>query len=124
MATGPTPNRLVTRRPDVYELLLDDADHYGYPELATLIGAHREAHRPRSAGNQPAHEWRDAIADAAAHLAAALVALRRATAENVPGTRPIYLALLTAAGALARRHPRHVAEATWPLAIPTQRTRR
>lgn len=111
----PKPDRYV-KPSEVYRLLLDDLQRYRYSGLVPLVVVHRQASR----GRRPTTVMQEPIVEAAAHLVAALVHLRRAVTDQTPGARLIYQAVLAAAGGLARHHPETVLDAD-AVAIPKQR---
>lgn len=90
-----------TGYPDPHDLVVADLHHCGYLALLPQVEYHRQA--TRHVGPDRALPWRDPIVSAAEHLAAALVHLRRASAEKVPGAYLLYQAALAVAGGLARR---------------------
>jgi hypothetical protein len=114
-------NDLVTTPVDVHDLVIDDVKRSDYVQLTALIAVHREATRHYGPDPAPALTWHDPITEAAAHLAAALVHLRRATVEKVPGAWLSYTALLAVTGGLARRFPHSFGHAAALLAMPRQR---
>jgi hypothetical protein len=97
-----TPGRTFTAVPDVHNDVVADLVRYGYDRLTPMVRAHR-VHITRSGPRNLS--WTDPIEDAAHHLAAALIHLRRAIDENVTGARLTYNAVLAVAGGLARRFP-------------------
>ena len=96
----------------IHDLVTADLARCGYTRLIPMIRAHR-AHLTRP--GVPALSWTDPIADAAHHLAAALVHLRRAMDEHTPAAALTYHAVLAVAGGLARRFPATVT-------VPEQRS--
>lgn len=83
--------------------VIADLEHCGYHPFRSMVRALRENGRSRSPDGL---RWGDPVMEAAEHIAAALVALRRAEAAEIAGVRVLYEALLMVAGGLARRYPK------------------
>lgn len=105
-------------RPDLsdpHELVRIDLEFCGYHAARPLLGE-IQARSPRTGVHHLG--WADdPIHVAAHHLMSALVALRQAHAQRVPGAGLIYQALLAVVGGMARRF-RH----SFGVDIPGQRT--
>lgn len=102
--------------PDPHDMVIADLTHCGYLNLFPQVEAHRGTTSHIGPGR--ALPWRDPILSAAEHLAAALVHLRRASAEKTPGAYLLYQAALAVAGGLARRFGKTINPAGY---LPGQR---